>query len=308
MRSFCLNVQIDVLDDILSTIRVEGTIYFQKTFTGDWGIAVPATPFKKFHIMADGQAWLRASFLPEPVLLNEGDIIAFPQGDAYQLSATPETRCQPEISLWDAENLDEQISDADAPRTTIVSGHIAFLRQLDHPFVRNLPRLLHVNTHEQQYRDWLQAIVEMLIAETKTSRPGTGSVIKRLAEVLHLYTLRAYILSQQKAGTYTAVFNDPSLYRALQLIHGNLAVAWTLADLAQEVGMSRTLFATRFHDLVGVPPMRYITHWRMQKAHELLETTNLTLAIIAEEVGYQSEAAFNRAFKREFGLTPGKAR
>ena len=134
--------------------------------------------------------------------------------------------------------------------------------------------------------------------------PGSSSVVKRLAEVLHLYTLRAYILEQDEG--YAAVFHDATLYQALQIIHQEFDEHLKLEDIAQRVGMSRTSFATRFREIVGITPMRYITMWRMQKAQELLETTDLTLAIVSERVGYQSEAAFSRAFQREFDQTPGQ--
>jgi AraC-like DNA-binding protein len=115
-----------------------------------------------------------------------------------------------------------------------------------------------------------------------------------------------YILMKQP--TYQEVFNDPTIYQALQLIHRTPSADWTLEALARQIGMSRTAFATRFRTVVGLPPMRYVTHWRLLKARELLDTTNLTVDSVSKQVGYQSEAAFARAFKREFGQSPGQAR
>lgn len=251
-----------------------------------------------------GHCWLRSEFLPEPIELVTGDIIGFPHGDAYQLSATPESSCVPDSYLFDEDESPTQSVRQNA--TTIIFGHIAFQREFNHPFVRTLPRLLHVRAGDHQYRTWLQHVSDMLIAEVQSELPGSSSVAKRLAEVLHLYTLRAYILDQEKDKGYAAVFRDATLYQALQIIHQDYDKPLKLEEIAQCVGMSRTSFATRFRDVVGITPMRYITMWRMQKAQELLETTNLTLAFISEKVGYQSEAAFSRAFQREFNQTPGQ--
>lgn len=301
-----MSVQLDVLDDILSMIRLEGTLYFQQVFNGDWGIAVPETPFKKFHIIAQGQCWMRAAFLTEPLWLDVGDIVAFPHGDSYQLSASPDspTRLLGEFAAGNSES--HSLGEASPGAARIIFGHIAVLREFNHPIVRNLPPLIHVRTSEERYRAWLGTVADMLITETRSTLPGSRSVGKRLAEVLHLYMLRAHVLAQQE--NYQGVFNDPQLYQALQLIHSAPENDWKLEDIARQIGMSRTSFATRFHDLIGMTPMRYITMWRLQKARELLETTDLTIDRIAERVGYQSEAAFTRAFQREFGKTPGRSR
>jgi AraC-like DNA-binding protein len=300
-----LSVQFDLLDDILTMIRLEGTLYAQCAFNGDWGIATQPTPFKKFHIIAQGECWLRGAFLPSPLRLESGDIVAFPQGDPYLLSATPTSVCLP----FDEQRLNDLPAEPEAgdeATARIIFGHIVVRRAFDHPFVRHLPPLIHVRPGEIQYRAWLGPVADMLIAETRSTLPGSRGVGKRLAEVLHLYVLRAYILTQQ-AG-FRSVFNDPPLYQALQLIHDAPEADWTLDDMARRVGLSRTTFATRFRELVGTTPMRYITDWRMQKARELLETTDYTLAYVAERVGYQSEAAFARAFQRAFGRTPGSQR
>lgn len=293
----------DLLDDVLNTIRLNGTIYFQKQFTGDWGLTTPPTPYKKFQIIVQGECWLQASFLEAPILLRSGDIAAFPHGSPYQLSARPDSVCMPIdklLATMDREPTGEV-------GTTIIFGHVEFTRDFNHPFMSNLPDLIHISAGDDQL-DMLRAVANLIIAEASLPLPGSSSIARRLAEVLHLHMLRAYVLTQKGAGSFPAVFNEPSIYESLRLIHHQLATNWTLEQIAAQVHLSRTAFATRFRDMMGMPPMRYITMWRMQKARELLETTNHPLLAVALHVGYGSEAAFSRAFQHEFDETPGRYR
>ena len=303
-----MSIRFDILDDILDTINLNGTVYFQHDFMGDWGIETTTTPYQKFHIIVDGQCWVRATFLEEPICLGGGDIIAFPYGAPYRLSAARDTQCVAVEALFEANQEEQPFFSEGEVSATVVFGHVKFTRDFNHPFIQHLPQMICVRAEELEQLDWFQAVARMIIAETRTPQPGSASVVKRLAEVLHLYTLRSAILARHDRGSYLAVFNNPSIYKALHLIHTELAKRWTLESLAQQIGLSRTTFAMYFQDLVGMPPMRYITMWRMQKAKGMLETTDLTMFEIAQRVGYGSEAAFSRAFQREFEQTPGAAR
>ncbi|MDX2161303.1 MAG: AraC family transcriptional regulator [bacterium] len=303
-----MSVQIDVLDDILNTIRLNGTVYFQRQFKGDWGIETKATPFKKFHIIVDGRCWLRADFLQAPLQLAHGDIIAFPHGSPYRLSADVNSLCVSADELLNDLHRASRLFADGVSSATIVFGHVEFTRDFNHPFMRDLPPFIHIRGQDDDDLNALRAVANLTVTETRLQRPGAGSVVKRLAEVLHLYTLRAHVLSQQGSGSFHAAYHDPIIYRALQIIHANIAENWTLEQLAKQVNVSRTVFTTRFKELVGMAPMRYITVWRMQKARELLETSRDTIASIASAVGYSSEAALSHAFVREFHDTPGRFR
>lgn len=303
-----MSVQIDVLDDILNAIRLNGTVYFQKQFSGDWGIQTETTPFKKFHIIVEGECWLQADFLEAPIQLMSGDIVAFPHGSPYQLSARLDSPCIPASELMTESHQANPLFADGVASATLVFGHIEFTRDFNHPFMRDLPQLIHIRGQGEDGLSWLRAVANLMVIETRLQRPGSGSVVKRLAEVLHLYTLRAHILNQQGNGSFHAAFNDAIVYQSLQIIHNDIAHDWKLDQIAKQTNVSRTAFATRFKELVGIPPMRYITLWRMQKARELLESTSHSLINIALSVGYGSEAAFSRAFFHEFGETPGRYR
>ena len=302
-----MNVQFDVLDDVLNTIRLHGTVYFQKRFTGNWGVATRRTPYKKFQIIVEGECWLQAPFLPSPIRLCSGDIAAFPHGSPYTLSAELDSPCISGEQLLAGSDPAFSMLETAIP-TTVIFGHIEFTRDFNHPFMSNLPELIHITARESGQPGMLRAVVELIVAEVVVGRPGSGAILKRLAEVLHLHTLRAHMLSGTGTGSFPAAFDDPSIYRALQLIHKDFTSDWTLEAIAEQVNMSRTSFATRFRQMIGIPPMRYITMWRMQKAREMLETSDQPLSAIALVVGYGSEAAFSHAFQHEFHESPGHYR
>lgn len=303
-----MSVQIDVLDDVLNTIRLNGAVYFQRTFSGDWGFETLSTPFKKFNIIAEGQSWLRADFLKEPIPLHSGDIVAFPHGAPYRISATPTSACLPIDDTLSRRTATPVLESEEQNVTTLIFGHIEFTRDFSHPFMQDIPELIHVRAEADNDLSWLHSVADLIVTETRNLSPGSRSVIKRLAEVLHLYTLRAHMMRQEGVGSFPLVYNAPAIYQSLQLIHNNIAQDWTLDQLAREVHLSRTVFATRFKSILGMPPMRYITLWRMEKAREQLEITADPIIAIALRVGYGSEAAFSRAFQRAFDETPGRYR
>ena len=192
--------------------------------------------------------------------------------------------------------------------TTLVCGHFEFDRDLDHPLMQDLPSFIHSRGVERQQLNWLEGVTSLIIAETETAYPGAATVVDRLAEVLFIQLLRAYMLEQNLSSGYLAALKDRQINQALQQIHAQPQANWTLEIIAHQIGMSRASFAARFKDLVGVTPMAYITRWRMQKAKDLLKNSELPLSLISERVGYTSEAAFSRAFKRQFKQNPGAMR
>ena len=194
-----------------------------------------------------------------------------------------------------------------ARATTLVCGHFAFDREFHHPLVQSLPDLIHIRGAERYNATRLETVVGLVIDETRHQNPGATVATDRLAELLFIQILRAY-MSQAQPDGFWAALRDQEISQALALIHAQPAAAWSLAGIAQRIGMSRSAFAIRFKQLVGVTPMRYITGWRMQKALELLRDTNLPLTAIALRIGYNSQAAFIRAFQREFAQNPGALR
>lgn len=291
----------DVLSDILNTIRLSGTVYFQSDFAAPWGMAMDESHLAQFHMVVSGECWLQLA--DDAIRLQAGDMVALLDGAAHQLAAEPDNLCESGLAVLDAHRRQQPLFQGDGICTTLICGHFEFDRSVQHPFVRSLPAMLHV-----RYDQHLPAVAKQIVRETRANQPGTNLIVDRLADVLFIHLLRAHMLDQKPETGYLAALNEPSIYSALQLIHQSPQTDWTLAALARQVGMSRSSFATHFKTRVGDSPMHYITGWRMQKAHELLKNTNLPLSAISHRVGYTSEAAFSRAFKRQFGDNPGAAR
>ena len=304
-----MSVQFDVFGDILNMIRLSGTVYFRLSFGPGWAMEIQPSPDKMFYIVESGDCWLKGDFSGSPIPLTEGDILTFPQGDYHLLSGTPDPGCpRSHAEILEAYQTGKQFCQDEEKCTTLVWGHIKFHKNILHPFLRHLPPLIHIRSAERSDVDWLRSITNKIIQESQSPQPGSDVLIDRLAEVLHLYMLRTFMLEQAPPDSYWKVFRDAQIYQVLQHIHSSLATSWTLESLAREVGLSRTLLATRFKEKVGMTPMRYITLWRMQKALDLLETTTLSTYDVAQRVGYRSEETLTRAFQRQFNTTPSRAR
>ena len=304
-----MSVQFDVFGDILNMIRLSGTVYFRLSFGANWAMEIQPSSYKMFYIVESGECWLNGAFTGSPIQLNVGDILTFPHGDYHLLSSEPDNVFpRSHTQVLEAHQRGESPCQDDDKCITLVWGHIEFQRNILHPFLKHLPPVIHIRSAEHNNLDWLSIITNKIIQESQSPQPGSDVVVDRLAEVLHLYMLRTFMLEQATPDSYWEVFSDVQVYQALQYIHSHLEVRWTLASLAAKVGLSRTSLSTRFKEKVDMTPMRYITLWRMQKALDLLETTTLSTYDIAERVGYSSEESLTRAFQRQFNMSPSKAR
>lgn len=269
------------------------------------------TPVAEFHVIVRGNCWLRLPGRSDPIPLQGGDLVAFPHGDAHSLVDAPEGVALPAEQIVQGQNLDHY-----GPVTygggglpaSILCGYFRFDRDSPHPLVAALPSLIHIRGTDSHDFAWLQTALNFMIHETRAARPGAEAVVDRLAEVLFIQMVRAYIEQSKAPAGMLAAIADKQIGGALQLMHQAPQHAWMLASLARRVGISRSAFAARFNQLVGQPPMHYLTFWRMQKARELLTETRLSTAAIAERVGYRSEAAFGKAFKKVVGTGPGAYR
>jgi transcriptional regulator GlxA family with amidase domain len=186
-----------------------------------------------------------------------------------------------------------------------VCGHFEFDRDFDHPFMRALPRFIHLSGTGQRELSWLETTLNVIIQETGSRKPGAEVVTMRLAEVMFIHILRSYMIQKDVSNDYFAALKYRQINEALKMIHTKPQNNWKLEGIAHAIGMSRSAFAARFKQLVGMTPIDYVSIWRMQKAREILRDQNIPLIEIAEKVGYSSEVAFNRAFKRRFKQNPG---
>ena len=309
----------DALSETLRVVRLVGAIFINGRFTAPWCYQSPradtAAPFLEpgaervviFHLITQGECFVELGD-EKPVRLIAGDAVIFPQGDAHLMTSQPGL---PPAS--GGARLDQVL--ARRPRqiayggggatTRLVCGYLACDARLAKMLLAGLPRIVRVNVRGSNAGAWLEASVRYALAEARSPRPGGAGVLAKLAEVLFIEVLRLYMNEQGEGRTgWLAGVGDRIVGAALNALHRRPAHAWTLEELASEAATSRSVLAERFQHLVGSSPMQYLTQWRMLLAANLLSGSNAPLARIAEDVGYQTDTAFSRAFRREFGVPP----
>jgi len=302
----------DPLGETLHYLRLTGTLYSRAELTAPWGIALP--PFEgcmMFHVVTSGHCWLAVDG-DEPRLLRQGSLALVPHGNGHSIRRRPEDGTVP---LFDIPV--EQVSDryeimhygGGGDLTQLTCGVVRFNHVAGRQLIALLPKVLQVDSWADDEGSWLQSTLRFIAHEARALRPGGETVITHLADILIIQAIRAWIDSAPEAERgWLAALRDVQVGKALAAIHREPEKAWTVASLASEVGMSRSGFSARFTTLVGESAMRYLTQWRMQLAHAQLQETSDSLSVLADRLGYQSEAAFCRAFKREFGVPPGSVR
>lgn len=304
----------DALSDILRALRMRGTIYFRSEFNPPWGVAVPAfRNVARFHLAARGSCWVRVAGEPRPVPVAQGDLIVIPHGAAHVLADEPDRA---------ASTLDDVVQKSgyrgdgvlvhggsDQGRSTrLLCGHFEFDDAVIHPLLDALPPYIHVTGSETLNHAWLENAMRFVTAESLGGQPGSDAIVHRLSEIIFIQAVRIHVERAGGAAGCLAGITDPQISRAFSAMHGSPATTWTVESLAREAGMSRTSFAVKFARLVGMTPLNYLTHWRMQEARRLLRETGEPILAIAENTGYRSDAAFNRAFKKWFAATPAAYR
>lgn len=313
----------DALSETLRVVRLTGAIFIQARFTAPWCYQSPRADFAApllepgaervviFHLITEGECFVEMPGT-EPVRLVAGDAVVFPKGDAHRMCSAPG------VPPASGARLDQVL--ARRPRqlnhggggapTRLLCGYLACDARLAQMLLAGLPALVRVNVRGSNAGTWLEASVRYAIAEARSPRPGGAGVLAKLAEVLFIEVLRLYmnegVDDKQREGRtgWLAGVGDRIVGAALNALHKSPARAWTLEELARESGTSRSVLAERFQRLVGSSPMQYLTQWRMLLAANLLRGSNAQLASIAQEVGYQTDTAFSRAFRREFGAPP----
>jgi AraC-like DNA-binding protein len=299
----------DPLGEALHSLRMSGAFYCNSEFTEPWGLTLPPLPdYLWFHVVTSGRMALD---LGDGALttLHNGDLALVTHGAGHRLCSDP---AAPAPGILDLPR--KEISDryevlrhgGGGELTRMMCGAVRF----DHPAARNLvallPEIIYLNAASTPDVVSMQGTLALIAAETKHPRPGGEAVITRLADVLIIQAIRWWIETDPSAQTgWLGALRDEQVGRALSLIHGDPARAWTVAALADELAMSRSTFAARFTELVGEPVMHYVTRWRMRVAINALQDEDATVAELAYRLGYRSEAAFARAFKRVVGVAPG---
>jgi AraC-like DNA-binding protein len=312
----------DALSDVLRAVRLTGAIFFDIRASDPWVAETPPGPsivgamfpdaehLVCYHVITQGSCW--ASLDGEaPVLLSAGDIIVFPHGDTHVLSSVPGLRRAPDLAMYrrpDDGRLPFTLSMGDGtdPSAAFVCGFLGCDARPFNPLLTALPRVLRV--HDQSGGP-LDSLVRFALAESKGARVGGEGVLGRLSELMFVEVIRRYLEALPAERTdWLAGLRDAHVGRALALLHRYPARPWDLEALARTIGLGRSALAERFTQFVGQPPMRYLANWRMQLAANALRSGNESVAVIAHQVGYDSEAAFSRAFKKAVGSPPSEWR
>lgn len=303
----------DVLTDILNEMYLSGEVVARFDLTAPWGITMPPRG-GIFHAIDQGDCWIRLA--PEGHLfqVSPGDLVIFPEGASHDLVNAPGSLAVPlqeALCGLEKDSLVCPIGDVGGggPMTRIVCGVFNFRDVGFHPFRSILPPVLHIRGDRGENTQWLQMILKRLSHESTAATPGAFAVISRLVDILFIEGIRVWLNSEAAEGAgLLRALNDPVISEALGRIHDDPGQQWTVASLAAEVGLSRSAFAAHFTRLVGETPLRYVTGWRMQLAQGWLRGSAMSLGDMAERLGYQSEDAFKRAFRREVGSAPGSFR
>ena len=305
---------VDVLSDILGTLRLQGTLYFSTEFHRPWGVRVPAQgQLARFHLVVRGACWVRVEGMAEPVHLEAGDLILVPHGAEHVLADEPDTPSMTVDEVVRAAGftghgaLVHGGDDTGGP-TLLVCGHFAFDDSLVHPLLAQLPAAIVVAWNEEVRDSPLEQVFRFVAREVHDARPGYEAIVRRLSEVLFVQVVRFWADRAAPDRGLLAALADPSLAGALSAMHGKPAEPWTLDSLSRAAGMGRTAFAERFRSVVGDTPLRYLTRWRVQQAQRLLAESTLSLDLIAERIGYESGASFSRVFAKTVGTSPGAYR
>ena len=312
----------DPITDVFGTLHVTAFGQHRLEATAPWGLKKEkqteekVTPSEKklaptdlahFAMLSRGNCWLSVEGIPKPIPLTGGDCMLLARDTSIVMRDGPQTRPRStfrDIAAKASGNV-AHCGGGGAP-TTIVCGSFSFDRASLKPITRLLPSFILIRA-DQARTLALHNTLQALASEMAEQAPGSGVVATRLAEVLFIQVLRAHIASEpeRNKGWLRAVF-DPLLGTALSAIHDRVNTPWTVESLAEAAGMSRSAFAARFKELLGQTPLEYVTEWRMQKAMQLLEQRDKKLIDVARSVGYESDAAFSKAFKRVVGVNPGE--
>jgi AraC-like DNA-binding protein len=311
----------DALSEALTAVRMTGAIFFSLECYAPWGFSVP--PLRdvahilapgtervvSYHLVTEGRALVQFGDR-EPIEVNAGEVLIIPHGDAHTVSnGSPTELIDATLRDYLAGTLNSMRYGADGERTRFICGYFGCERHADRMFLAGLPTIIKIDIRADESGAWIENSIKHLVSNANVNRPGHGILLAKASEALFVEAMRRYMesLPPERDG-WLAGARDPIVGAALALMHRRPHDAWTLQSLAETVGTSRSVLSERFDRFLGEPPLTYLTRWRLQLASRLLETTRKPIQQIAAEIGYDSEAAFNRAFKREYGAPPARHR
>ena len=312
----------DALSDILKVTRWSASTYLSSAGEGPWCMQVLYRPQGIFHAVLKGRCYLRQSGAPEAIVLEEGDVIAFPTGGDHRISGTKEGLRLSAKNVIRLKGDDEvmvfkhgtvsfsqgELDEHSSGTTQWLSGTMSYDTSIQHPLLKELPCSIHVSEEDKDARQVVQSVISVLVNESRADTPGSTLAIDRMTEVLFLQLLRCHMQKSIQPTGYFAALSHPRIGAALNLVHTETDGSLTVESLRSAAAMSRTRFNTCFTQLVGETPKAYLSNTRMLRAKTKLQNSKESIPSIAEAAGYSSDSSFSKAVKKHFGMTPGELR
>jgi AraC-like DNA-binding protein len=303
----------DILSNILDQIDLSSSFYYRTSFGGKWGLSMPKDETTaRFHIVSKGSFWLFVEQEKYHTEIKEGDILIVFRGLEHKMSDGKKSKILSEIEFNNSSHLTDSgvlnFGDQSSKVTNIICGHFSFAKNKTHPFLSSLPNILHIKKEDNNHSSWLTMILDFIDFESKNSKAGTEIILKKLTEIIFIQAFRVYLETNKQEISYFNLINDSYAKKALDSIHMNPSEKWTLEKLALIAGMSRTNFSKHFKSISGITPIEYLTNWRLERAKDMLTTTDIPIAEIANTVGYEASEYFQKIFKKNVGVTPSTFR
>jgi AraC-like DNA-binding protein len=311
----------DALSDVLRVAQLTGGVFLHADFFAPWCLAAriprehcgptlgPASHLIIYHYVIEGELHIRIDGTDdESLVIRSGEIVILPRNDPHLMGSDlglPPVLGRDVVQPPSGDGLYSIHHGGNGERTQMICGFLGCASIEGNPVISTLPPLLKLNVEQGAAAEWIRSTFQYAAEEVAAGRPGSETVLAKLSELLFVETVRRHAEGLPDGQTgWLAGLRDPHVARALALLHGDIARSWTVDELGREVGLSRSALAERFIRLIGSPPMHYLANWRMQVAAQKLRNTSASLAQVAETIGYDSEAAFSRAFKKAFGTAP----
>jgi len=314
----------DALSEVLRLVQMTGAVFLNAELRAPWAVESPSSDvlaqhflpeadnLLEYHFVMAGQCWIELEG-DEPMPLAAGDLVIITRGEPHRMSSARGIR-EPAVMAADLHRLQPGI--VNSPRyegsgemTRLVCGYLALDRKLCAPLLAALPRVLRLDVSRSELGQWIESYLRFRLVDRLEDGPGGACVLSKLSELMFVEAVRRYVESMPPGQDgWLAGLKDVYVGKALACLHGNPRRNWTVEDLAREVGLSRSALAERFTALVGRSPIQYLTSWRLALAARMMSTSRRPSSAVAFDVGYDSEAAFSKAFKREFGAPPSQWR
>ncbi|MDP9076568.1 MAG: AraC family transcriptional regulator [Bacteroidota bacterium] len=293
----------DALSSILEAVGLRSVVYSKFPLATPWGLDIVKDQNSQFWRLVSGSCTVGS---PDGRIIEmaEGDLVFVPHGSAHWIADSATSFRMPSPEFVKARREGIPLFDKGDDKTILIAGHFEFDYQPLHPFLKDLPPIIHIRQYVTENQLLVREVAQLIFEELSNERPGSSVMLKCLSEIMFVNIIRAYLEQALPGSGFLSALNDPRINKALKLIQDSPQNNWTLESLASEIGMSRSVFFNQFKKLVHETPLGYLTNWRIRRAQKLLTTENSNISEIAANVGYRSEAAFNRIFKSKTGQTP----